>query len=602
MRKRVLGATLVAAGLVFQALPASADKLDDVLSRLEAIEKNNAKLANENAALKARLNKVETSKPKSTVVVEPASTAPPVSPAVRAVIATRTPTPPQSLSAPEIDANGHGFLEHKKGNPLTFYTPGGEITGYGNIDVSIDDTTKALGGNVNNNPAFTGGSEPFPTGNFGWLPAISSNSSYLGVRGFQQLPNFPFNFVYQLEVGFDVSATPGLKQSNSNLSDQVNGSLFNRNTYIGFASPEFGAVKIGKTNTPYSNSTGGFNPFAGQIGDYRVIMGNTGGDNRVEFDTRLDHSIWYESPTIGGFQWNALFSPGQNRSVINDNIPAGGSDCTGGNDPTSGGDLPVTCSDGSFGNAASANISYTNGPLYLVAAAEWHQNVNRQSDVAAIYGLANNGVFSNASSCSQVASTAGAGLTPQQNANFLRLCNEDVADEWAWKVGALYTFSTKTTVGAIFESLHRNDPAELQFINERQRNGTWLFVTQELTPNDSMSFGWAHAFAANGDPGQHNSASLTTADGGATFAANDNSADMLTANYKHKFGANLTWYTAVAATFNGPTAHYDLGAGGHGITTDCHSAFDATGGLAGNPHCWTGPILAGVSTGIQWRF
>src|SRR6204780_4646360 len=284
MRKRVLGATLVAAGLVFQGMPASADKLDDVLSRLEAIEKNNAKLANENAALKARLNKVETSKPKSTVVVEPASAPPPVSPAVRAVIATRTPTPPQSLTAPEIDANGHGFLEHKKGNPLTFYTPGGEITGYGNIDVSIDDTTKSWG-----NFDLNGSSSP--VGNFGWLPAISSNSSYLGVRGFQTLPNFPFNFVYQLEVGFDVSATPGLKQSNSNVSDQVNGALFNRNTYIGFASPEFGAIKIGKTNTPYSNSTGGFNPFAGQIGDYRVIMGNTGGDNRVEFDTRLDHSI-----------------------------------------------------------------------------------------------------------------------------------------------------------------------------------------------------------------------------------------------------------------------------------------------------------------------
>jgi predicted porin len=595
MRKHVLSATLVAAGLVFHALPASADKLDDVLSRLEAIEKNNAKLANENAALKARLNKVETSKPKSTVVVEPASTAPPVSPAVRAVIATRTPTPPQSLTAPEIDANGHGFLEHKKGNPLTFYTPGGEITGYGNIDVSIDDTTKSWG-----NFDLNGSSSP--VGNFGWLPAISSNSSYLGVRGFQQLPNFPFNFVYQLEVGFDVSATPGLKQNNSNISDQVNGSLFNRNTYIGFASPEFGAIKIGKTNSPYSNSTGGFNPFAGQIGDYRVIMGNTGGDNRVEFDTRLDHSIWYESPTIGGFQWNALFSPGQNRSVINDNLPAGGSDCTGGNDPTSGGDLPVNCSDGSFGNAASANISYTNGPLYLVAAAEWHQNVNRQSDVAAIYGLANNGVFSNAGSCGQVASTAGAGLTPQQNANFLRLCNEDVADEWAWKVGALYTFSTKTTVGAIFESLHRNDPAELQFINERQRNGTWLFVTQELTPVDSVSFGWAHAFAANGDPGQHNSATLTTADLGATFAPNDNQADMITGTYKHKFGPNLTWYTAAAVTFNGPSAHYDLGAGGHGITTDCHDASDATGGLASNPHCYTGTVLGGVSTGIQWRF
>src|SRR5580704_7843298 len=379
MRKRVLGATLVAAGLAFQAMPASADKLDDVLSRLEAIEKNNAKLANENAALKARLNKVETSKPKSTVVIEPASTAPPVSPAVRAVIATRTPTPPQSLSAPEIDANGHGFLEHKKGNPLTFYTPGGEITGYGNIDVSIDDTTKSW-----NNFDLNGATPP--VGNFGWLPAISSNSSYLGVRGFQTLPNFPFNFVYQLEVGFDVSATPGPKQSNSNLSNQVNGALFNRNTYVGFASPEFGAVKIGKTNTPYSNSTGGFNPFAGQIGDMRVIMGNTGGDNRVEFGGRLDHSIWYESPTIHGFQFNALFSPGQNRSVISDNIAAGESDCTGGNDPTSGGLFPNGCNDGAFGNAVSANLSYTNGPFYATVAYERHYNVNRQSDVSGIYG------------------------------------------------------------------------------------------------------------------------------------------------------------------------------------------------------------------------
>ena len=124
------------------------------------------------------------------------------------------------------------------------------------------------------------------------------------MRGFQRLPDFPLNFVYQLEVGFEVSATPGTEESNSQISDSVNGALFNRNTYVGFASPEFGAIKIGKTSAPYENSTGGFNPFAGEIGDMRVVMGNSGGDNRVEFGTRLDHSIWYESPTIGGFQWN----------------------------------------------------------------------------------------------------------------------------------------------------------------------------------------------------------------------------------------------------------------------------------------------------------
>jgi predicted porin len=565
-----------------------------VLTRLEAIEKNNAKLAGENAALKARLNKVETTKNSA-----PKSPAPANGTVVRTANAPATgiPTPPMLLAAPEIDANGHGFFEHKKGNPLTFYTPGGEITAYGNIDLSVDDTTKSMT-NMNLN-----GNTP-PVGNFGWLPAVSSNSSYLGVRGFQRVPDFPFNFVYQLEVGFDVSSTPGLKQSNSALSDNVNGALFNRNTWVGFASPEFGALKIGKTMAPYETSTGGFNPFAGQIGDMHVIMGNTGGDNRVEFGSRLDHSIWYESPTIGGFQWNALFSPGQNRSVINDNIASGESDCTGGNDPTSGGDLPVSCSDGSFGNAVSTNLSYTNGPLYITAAYERHFGVNRQSDVAAEYGLANNvGMnLSNQSSCAQVAAGPGSGLNATQQANFQRLCNEDVADEDAFKIAALYTFKSKTTVGAIWETMHRYVPPELDFQNERTRMGTWLFLTQELTPKDSVSFGWAHAFAAPGDPGQHNDSTLSTVDGGGVYAPNDNSADMITSTYKHKFGPNLTWYTAVAATFNGPSAHYDLGAGGHGVTTDCHDAFDATGGLASNPHCYTGNVLGGVSTGIQWRF
>jgi predicted porin len=582
--------------MVFHALPASADKLDDVLSRLDALEKRDSKLAAENAALKARLNKVETAKPKSA--------APAVSPAVGAVLATRTPTPPPALDAPEIDKNGHGFLEHKKGNPLSFYTPGGEITGYGNIDVSFDDTTKALGGNINTNPAFTGGSEPFPIGNFGWLPAIASNSSYLGVRGFQRIENFPFNFVYQLELGFDVSATPGLKQSNSQISDNVNGTLFNRNTYIGFASPEFGALKIGKTSTPYANSTGGFNPFAGQIGDMRVIMGNTGGDNRVEFDTRLDHSIWYESPTIAGFQFNFLFSPGQNRSTISDNIAAGESDCTGGNDPTSGGLFPNGCNDGAFSNAISTNLSYTNGPFYATVAYERHYAVNRQSDISGIYGVGSVGQttfqLTNTNLCPL--GTAGCFANATQLAAF----NADVADEDAFKVAALYTFPTKTTVGGIFEMLHRYVNPLISFQNERQRNGTWLFFTQELTPVDSFSGGWAHAFRAVGDPGQHNSPLSATVvipgTGGAAAADNDNASDMLTATYKHKFGSNLTWYTAVAMTINGPDAHYDLGAGGHGVTTDCHSAFGATGGFASQPHCWVGPTLAGVSTGVQWRF
>jgi len=604
MKKYALGVALAAAALVIHAVPAKADKLDDVLTRLDELEKRDAKLAKENADLKSRLNKVESSKSAAPIVMA-------VPPAHAA--ATGTPTPPQSSTGPEIDKNGHGYLEHKKGNPLTFYTPGGEITAYGNMDVSFDNMTKSL-------TNFDLNGQSGPVGRFGWLPAVATNSSYLGVRGFQRLSDFPFNFVYQLELGFDISATPSIRESNSNLSNTVNGALFNRNTYIGFANPEFGAIKIGKTMAPYETSTGGFNPFAGQIGDYHVVMGNTGGDNRVEFATRLNNSIWYESPTIGGFQFNALFAPGQNRSAINDNIPGGGSDCNGGNDPTSGGDLPVTCSDGSFGNAVSTNLSYTNGPFYATVAYERHFGVNRQSDFGAIYALANNGIqtLQNVSNCAnalaanQSGATGGALLNPQAAANYLTLCNADVADEDAFKIAMLYTFPTKTTVGGIFEIMHRYVPQFLEFQNERQRNGSWLFLTQELTPKDSMSFGWAHAFRTPGDIGQHTSASLVTntgvqgfslpSDGQGVFGPNVNQTDMITSTYKHRFGPNLTWYTAVAATMNGPSAHYDLGAGGHGMTTDCHDAFAATGGISSNPHCFTGPVLAGVSTGVQWRF
>jgi predicted porin len=494
-----------------------------------------------------------------------------------------------------FDSDGHGFFERKAGSgPLTFYVPGGEISAYGNLDVSFDDTSK----NVNHSMAL-GPNGDSPVGNFGWLPAISTNISYFGLRGFQRIPDMPFNFVWQAEVGFDISATPGTRETNSNISDTVNGALFNRNTYVGFSSPEYGAIKIGKTSGPYQNSTAAFNPFAGQIGDYGVIMGNTGGDNRVEFGTRLDHAIWYESPTLAGFQWNLLFSPGQNRADNSDNVAAGESDCTGGNIPGSGGTFPIACNDGSFSNAISTNLSYTNGPFYATAAYERHFKVNRSSDISAIFGVANpafNG-----------GGTNQANLTSSVQA----LENQDVADEDAFKVGALYRFPTKTTVGAIFETMHRYVPADLDFQNERQRMGTWFFVSQDLTAKDSIHFGWAHAFKTPGDPGQHNDGTLQTAvllnaDGTTsqgTYASNQNQADMVTASYKHKFTENLTWYTAVAATFNGPSAHFDLGAGGRGVTTDCHDAFAADGGnVYGTPHCWTGTTIVGVSTGVQYRF
>jgi hypothetical protein len=182
-----------------------------------------------------------------------------------------------------------------------------------------------------------------------------------------------------------------------------------------------------------------------------------------------------------------------------------------------------------------------------------------------------------------------------------QLCQADTANEDAAKIAAMYKFASGTTVGAIFERMHRYVPASLDYQNERTRNGTWLVVSQDLSPQDSVHFGWGHAFRSPGNPGQHNDSTLMTPDG-ASYGPTQNQADMLTAAYKHKYTENLTFYAAVAATLNGPDAHYDLGAGGHGITTDCHDAFNASGGIASGPHCYTGTTIIGVSTGMQWKF
>ena len=500
------------------------------------------------------------------------------------------------------------FFRHKPGDPLTFETPGGEITGYGNIDVSLDGASKTVTGWTTSPANTNDGGEALnfpngrvtPSGNFGWMPDISTNLSYLGVRGFQRLSNTDWRFVYQLEAGFDVSAAPSTRQSNSNLSNTVNGALFSRNSYIGLANPAIGAIKIGKSDAPYKNSTAAFNPFSGEWGDYAVVMGNTGGDNRVEFGTRVNHAIWYESPNMGPWQFNVMYAPGQNRSWISDNIASGESDCTGGNDPTSGNPVPFKCVDGSFSDLVSANVSYTSGGFYATAASEWHHAVNRQGDITTIFGIPS-GPPGNGS-------IPGAGLLSPNcfgAADFFQasVCAQDVADEAAYKIGALYKFaSTGTTVGAIVEYMKRYVPADLAFQNERTRWGTWAFLSQQLTPVDSIHFGWAHAFHTPGDPCQANDCTVPIDAG--TVATNHNQADMVTAAYKHQFSKNLTWYTDVAATFNGPNAHYDLGAGGRGVTTDCHDAgtSSATGGTTSNAHCFTGTTLVGVSTGLQWRF
>jgi hypothetical protein len=488
---------------------------------------------------------------------------------------------------------------------------------FGTLDVSLDDTTKGMKGFVAypyslvdpTNPASgyvrgpaKGGGAP-PVGNVGYLGALSTNKSTLGYRGSHAIPGSDFEFIYQIQVQPAITSSPGANTSYTQQANLTKAGIGYGDTYVGVSNKGWGQLKIGTTYAPYKSSTDRMNPFSGMLGDYTVVMGNSGGDNRVEFGTRLDHSIWYNSPKfIGGmFSFDALISPGANRTYNNVVQSAGSPDCSGGNQPGSG-NLPLNCDDGGFGTAYSADLKFEAGGFYATAAWELHHKANRNSD-----GIGSNNPYYG------YLVGLGNGVAPQldwgtYNAyvgeygqNFVNASGfsppylTDIADEWAIKAGAQYVFGFGLSVSGIYEYMHRSVPANLEFQNERQRNGFWLALSQDFSAKDNLSAGFAHAGATPGDPGgQHNY----------NPTIHDNTANMYTIAWKHKFDKSLYWYLDAVDTVNHGNAHYDIGAGGRGVTTDCHDGTNTVFndyGSAG-PTTWAGCHLIGVSTGLNYKF
>jgi hypothetical protein len=261
-------------------------------------------------------------------------------------------------------------------------------------------------------------------------------------------------------------------------------------------------------------------------------------------------------------------------------------------------------------------MKFETGGLYLTAAYEMHKKVNRASD-----GIGSNHPYYGYVYGLGLASQPGPGQMPTNAlslqlldwADFLAFQAEfpgaaaagspaynvgvDVADEWAAKVGGQYRFPFGLTISYFWEEMHRNVPQIMQFQNERQRTGDWLALDWVFNGGaDRVAVGWAHAGASVGDPGgQHNFNPQLLG---------NNQANMYTAAWWHKIDKQLTWYVDVADTANGYNAHYDIGAGVHGIKTDCHDATHAAfiDYSSAGPTTWGGCHPIGVSTGINYKF
>src|SRR5216683_5965517 len=349
MRSKLLSGTACAAlCLVSFSGAARSATLDDVMARLDKIEK-------ENAELRQKVREMSAAKPGAAA---PAASDPSKfkgNPVLHAAVAA-SPAPPHGPTIGGIPV---------KAGPLGPLIDNTTVTLYGSIDVS---------GDIFNPSVFDQGTK------FG----IASNISSFGVRVRHNLAPYGWDgmaVVAQLESQVDIASFPTERAA-----------LGTRDSFLGVEGP-WGAVKAGKSDTPYKKSTAAMDPFTRTLGDYNSIMGNTGGDNRAEFDLRLPHAIWYESPIFNGFQFSALASPGQNYAKDNADYAYGDYfQCTGSSARGSGSNFPNSsgstagniggngCTDGSFGNAYSAALTYKNGPFTLIAAGELHEAVNRHGD------------------------------------------------------------------------------------------------------------------------------------------------------------------------------------------------------------------------------
>src|SRR5580704_17520454 len=559
MKSKLMAGTATAAiTLALYSHGAAAATLDDVMQRLDKLEK-------ENSELKQEVNQLRNKKaaaPAPTPVAATPVSAPAATPENfkgnpvyhGAVAATPVPKPILSIGGQPIITKAPGVA----------WIDNTTVTIYGQLDVS---------GDLFNLSVYDQGTK------FG----IASNNSYFGIRARHDLSPYGYEgyaFLAQIESQVDVAASPTEKAA-----------FGTRDSFVGIAGP-YGTIKAGKADTPYKKATAAFDPFANTVADYNSLMGNTGGDNRAEFDWRMDHAVWYESPIWKGFQFSAMVSPGQNYAPDNSDYSYGDLfDCngasargSGSNFPNSSGALPGNiggngCTDGSFGNAYSAAATYKNGPVTLIAAAELHEGVNRHADDGLEPALAGTGFFA-----------------PVFLADGSQVMT-GIANEWAAKVGGGYQI--KDGLGplqlyAMYEWIRREVPAAFEPFNERSKDDIYVSASQRIGEHWQLSAAYTHAGNSPGNPAMLsvNNALLAPA---ATLQANlfSDAANQYSAGIRYWFTNWASVYLVGTYLTQGMGGHYCLGASGHGYQICSRDEFNDTIG---------GATLKAVSTGLTLDF
>jgi len=231
------------------------------------------------------------------------------------------------------------------------------------------------------------------------LTRFSSNSSRIGFKGAEDLGG-GLSAIWQIENQINID---GVGTSNAFVGASTFSSNL-RNTFAGLSSKSMGTVLLGIHDTPYKLSAGKIQFWGDTSADYNNIVGNVQGS--THFDLRTGNTLAYISPKFGGLSGAIAYVEGNE------------------------------VGNGALADASawSASVTYDQGPLFLTAAYEKHNNV--------------------------VGNTAATATAPAVPAD----------DRDAFKLGAGYAFGN-TKLGLIYE---KADSASFVAGKVRDRSAWYL--------------------------------------------------------------------------------------------------------------------------------
>ena len=128
---------------------------------------------------------------------------------------------------------------------------------------------------------------------------LSSNSSRLGFKGDHEInPDLKAFFQIEQQINFTTGSSSG------------GTSFATRDTFVGLGG-NFGAIQVGRFDSPFKVARGPFNLFGDQVGDMNNLARVTSG----RLDERYDNTIQYTTPDFSGFNVKVAYSMYQGQSL-----------------------------------------------------------------------------------------------------------------------------------------------------------------------------------------------------------------------------------------------------------------------------------------------